>query len=634
MALGYRGTIMGWLDERTVSVNGHDYEIGIRSMYSIYTDFDRTGIETGSNPEATPSLRVGYGASGATANRHFIIACNESMVALLPIWLSVSVGSTTVTVKVTAESAQKSETITLYDAHYEGKTYSYYFSFSNTSSNISVGSKDGGEFTLNTSISFLHATANETTIQYSWQLGGILAVKAIARDPQTTAYTENIISVQFNRTLPSGSGDMSYPCYANFDYTRGTTVFSISRDGYEDPYTQTWGSYNTVYFRLDASENIDSIGISNLRIFGAGGNNSWFVSYDVLANGDYLDSLTILEGDTPADAIRPEITSCTVSGFPNITNSGVETYINDMSRITIRPRTVAKYLSTTPTWKFRRDGETSYTDVSGAYTFTPSESQSGDEPYDLRLYLLAVDAYGVTASSETEVVLHLTNYRRPELLSFSVHRCTPTEETTGTIYTDSFTGDTYLDDESGEYSAIMVETTFAPVRRYGQSSGGTNNSSVTVTSTESAQTSKTYSAGYAADSRCVVFPADEEHSRVIAVTLSDSYTGSSPVYAQKTIGTLPVFMDFLNGGKGFAIGKIAETSYRLDIAPTWRVLLSDLKIRNYGGVSDQYLAAWMQSIESRLDTLEGNGSGSGGGSSGGDGGDGGELAIEEPAEEE
>lgn len=153
----------------------------------------------------------------------------------------------------------------------------------------------------------------------------------------------------------------------------------------------------------------------------------------------------------------------------------------------------------------------------------------------------------------------------PEITLFAVHRC----KQDGTR------------DDSGAYCEIEWGVRIAPVDNL-------NSKSLSIVNPEG--TRQITLASYTATGSFIV-AASTEYSYNIVMTLADSVVTLTRTIRLSTAGVL---MDFLAGGQGLAIGKVAEYTKTLDLAPDWTLLVSNLMI------VDTDLGQWMQDIERRL----------------------------------
>ena len=153
----------------------------------------------------------------------------------------------------------------------------------------------------------------------------------------------------------------------------------------------------------------------------------------------------------------------------------------------------------------------------------------------------------------------------PEITLFAVHRC----KQDGTR------------DDSGAYCEIEWGVKIAPVDNL-------NSKSLSIVNPEG--TRQITLASYTATGSFIV-AASTEYSYNIVMTLADSVVTLTRTIRLSTAGVL---MDFLAGGQGLAIGKVAEYTKTLDLAPDWTFLVDNLMIANTD------LVQWMQDIERRL----------------------------------
>ena len=77
------------------------------------------------------------------------------------------------------------------------------------------------------------------------------------------------------------------------------------------------------------------------------------------------------------------------------------------------------------------------------------------------------------------------------------------------------------------------------------------------------------------------------------------------IVAKITLSTAGILLDYLAGGKGMAVGKVATQQNALDIASDWKLLFYNADVGAYNSnTSSQDLVSWMHAVDSRLTALE------------------------------
>lgn len=69
-----------------------------------------------------------------------------------------------------------------------------------------------------------------------------------------------------------------------------------------------------------------------------------------------------------------------------------------------------------------------------------------------------------------------------------------------------------------------------------------------------------------------------ETSYDVRYTLADAF---STISVQEIVSTAAVVMDFKNGGKGVAVGKVSEQDYTFEVAENWDVRVYGMLLKEY-----------------------------------------------------
>lgn len=100
-----------------------------------------------------------------------------------------------------------------------------------------------------------------------------------------------------------------------------------------------------------------------------------------------------------------------------------------------------------------------------------------------------------------------------------------------------------------------------------------------------------------------IFPANIERSYTLSVTVTDDFASDTKTIILSTAG---VIMDFLRGGKGIGLGKVAEYSKMVDVNPEWRLRSEYISVRIRSGDGQQDLGildlgTFLYQLKKRLD---------------------------------
>lgn len=176
----------------------------------------------------------------------------------------------------------------------------------------------------------------------------------------------------------------------------------------------------------------------------------------------------------------------------------------------------------------------------------------------------AVDSRGLRSESKLRFS-SLTAYSAPSVSAISFHRCR--EDRTK--------------DDSGGYCLISATFTISPVENKNSKSAAIVSSVYSDSETLSSYTQTLE----------WFFAADIEHSYEITLSAIDTITRMDATVKLSTAG---VIMDFLAGGKGIGLGKVAEYSETVEVNPEWTLKVGSIELNG----SD--LGQLLQQIDQRL----------------------------------
>lgn len=175
-----------------------------------------------------------------------------------------------------------------------------------------------------------------------------------------------------------------------------------------------------------------------------------------------------------------------------------------------------------------------------------------------------VDSRGLRSESKLRFS-SITAYNAPSVSAISFHRCR--EDRTK--------------DDSGGYCLISATFTISPVANKNSKSAAIASS---IYNNSQALSSYTQTLEW-------FFAADIEHSYEITLSAIDTITRMDATVKLSTAG---VIMDFLAGGKGIGLGKVAEYSETVEVNPEWTLKAGSIELNG----SD--LGQLLQQIDQRL----------------------------------
>lgn len=256
---------------------------------------------------------------------------------------------------------------------------------------------------------------------------------------------------------------------------------------------------------------------------------------------------------TVPSTIKPTISSLTAARVDGEVPSSWGIYVQSKSKakLTINGASGA-YGSTI----------TSYAITGGGYAGTESSLTTGFLNSSGSVIFTATvrDSRG-RSSTSASVTISVVSYSPPSFSSYLSQRCT----SVGTI------------DDEGTYIAALISFTHA-------SCNSKNTVTTKIRYKKASATSWTStSVTFPSSGSTVVFGSgaiSTESSYDIEYTITDAFTS---VTIQDVVSTAAVVMDFKKGGKGVAVGKVAETDNLFDVSEEW-----DMKV--YGQLLSAYVS--------------------------------------------
>lgn len=253
---------------------------------------------------------------------------------------------------------------------------------------------------------------------------------------------------------------------------------------------------------------------------------------------------------TVPSSVKPTITSLTAARVDGDVPSSWGIYVQTKSKVTLTINGAAgSYGSTISSYSISGGGFTStassfttgFLNTSGTITFTAT----------------VTDSRGRVSSAVT-VSITVQAYSPPSFTSYLSQRCT----SGGTV------------NDEGTYVRGLVSFSYSTCSSKNTVTGSIQYKKTTATSWTSAGVA--FSSGTA-----VVFGGgaiSTETSYDIKYTLTDAFTSVS---IQDIVSTAAVVMDFKAGGKGVAVGKVAENDNMFEVSEDWDVKVYGKLLKDY-----------------------------------------------------
>ena len=251
----------------------------------------------------------------------------------------------------------------------------------------------------------------------------------------------------------------------------------------------------------------------------------------------------------------------------NVSSEYPNTYIANISKVKVSVRVTFPTLAGASRAVVNYSGTSMnlmYNGSTGYYEATTTNPITEDTTFQVFI----TDERGFKSSSSTSVT-DVVAYSAPTVNIINYHRCDAD----------------HTANDSGAYCEMTVEYTISSI-------DNTNVGTASVTSSiyTDSQTLQTYT-----QQIVYFFAADIEHSYDIVVSLADKIMSDSRTVRLSTAG---VIMDFLSGGKGIGLGKVAETQRMVEVNPEWRFRSANIDVKVENNMVD--LGALLAQIQQRL----------------------------------
>ena len=435
-------------------------------------------------------------------------------------------------------------------------------------------------------------------------------VYPITMTAPSSMYTGALTSATLSRNALVGGNYFSSGSYTWFPQSPDYYTTARVQDLFVDAYTKVssaTSAFSTIYFAVPNGDNLP-----NVASLQQNGTLTYQLNYStssftggsiVLATATAYIKTIPRDVTTIDNALKPEANSAgtVIVATPSNTQIGNK-YLGGYATLTITPSFRLKYQSGSSPYvryKIQYNNTTYYTSDSVSIQTIPQYSYNASTG-EKTILLNYTDSFICTVTDQWTVYFSDANltkytyttsmlgYMQPQITDFSVHRC---KVDANGSYT--YNGTTYSKDDYGAYCLIEYGYKFTSL-------DNTNVRHMTIrhsTGTSTITTSSYEGTGY------MVVSASTERAYQITIRLWDTYT-TDGTYATLTLSTAGVLLDFLNGGKGVAVGKVAESQNVFDINPVWKLLFYKATVGNYQNNTDQDLIAWMHDIDDRLEELE------------------------------
>ena len=253
---------------------------------------------------------------------------------------------------------------------------------------------------------------------------------------------------------------------------------------------------------------------------------------------------------TVPSSVKPTITSLTATRVDGDVPSSWGIYVQTKSKVTLTINGAAGSYGSTIS---------SYSISGGGFTSTSSSFTTGflNSSGTITFTATVTDSRGRVSSAAT-VSITVQAYSPPSFTSYLSQRCT----SGGTV------------DDEGTYVRGLVSFSYSTCSSKNTVTGSIQYKQSSATSWTSAGVA--FSSGTA-----VVFGGgaiSTETSYDIKYTLADAFT---LVSIQDIVSTAAVVMDFKAGGKGVAVGKVAETDNLFEVSEDWDVKVYGKLLKDY-----------------------------------------------------
>ena len=542
--------------------------VTIESCYSLYADM--------ANASTTPYLCL---------NNFSVYANTKSPIAnMLPLKISIRINSGT-TYTFTSDSYPSMS------GNSPSSAWMAYYVCVSSNTHIPIPG-NATAFTINVTVK----PASGNTITFTEAACG--PSSNTVTSASNLLYTGKVYTFNCANNVPVGTNftNSTKLYWDPLAHYNGNIIFSnsaaININGYVDAYTTTTNAsaaFNKFYFALH-----NAAGLNNDAQFRENASITLTVRYKSadFQNGIMITycSMTVLaQPRYEIDAgLKPEINA---SGY-TVTATPSNTVIN------------GKYIDKKTQLTLKATGKFKYGDslVPGSNTSTFYATTSGGSPSDLQRqekYFVYVQGqkWGEAAyNANTAFTCTVLFYEEPKLVSHAMHRCrvVSSDDGSGKCYT--YGGTVYKLDDEGGNCLIEYSVKFTPL-------DNTNTKKLVITYSSG---SKTITPSSYTASGFIVVPANTESAMDVTFKLYDKFYTSGLDAGTYRLSTAGVIMDFLNGGRGIGIGKVAEERNCLDINPNWTLMLYKATVGDYSAGTAKNLVSWMKDIDNRLATLERN----------------------------
>ena len=417
-------------------------------------------------------------------------------------------------------------------------------------------------------------------------------------------YTGRAYEFTLDRSMRVGNSYTNSASLVWFPQKTGVYTTQIYEYGYTDPYTrveQAAATFSSVYFAVPNRDALPGADAASLTADANISIQSHYLSSD-FTDGILITEITASVPCAPRDEVDPSLApvltaaAVALDGSPSNAVIGGK-YVHKQATLTFTPAAQFQYGDSIAyirtgdganrygySVSIQADGVAPGTEY--VRPDTGATATAGDE--SIRGYALSV--YGSKwklGSSEVTKTYTVLYYHAPRIAAFSVHRCVTSQTSTAYLYDGTY----YKKDDFGPYCLIEYTTDFSAL-------DNTNDISMTIQyGTHRVSVTPSYSgSGF-----MVVYAGTA--AMEISISLYDTFYPYG-VYLKQTLSTAGILIDFLAGGKGMAVGKVAVTQNALDISSDWKLLFYQATVGAYNSGNAEDLIAWMHDVDTRLTALE------------------------------
>ena len=384
----------------------------------------------------------------------------------------------------------------------------------------------------------------------------------------------------------------------------GYYTTQVFEEGYVDPYTKTenaTSSFSTIYFAVANRDGLPGSEAASLQTDAQVNVQVRYLSSD-FTDGIVITEMSGLVPCAPRDEVdaglAPTLTAANVamSALPSEAVIGGK-YLHRQATVTCTPVAQYKYgdglsyIHCNDTNRYASSISFQAIGVAPGTTYIRPDTGAGVTAGNDSIAGVELCVYGSKWKLPSATVLKTYTvlwYQAPSLPTFSIHRASVSSTSTAYRYNGTY----YKKDDFGAYCIIEYAVSFSPM-------DNTNTAEMVIQyGTHRTMINPGYS-----QSGFIVVSAPVAQTMSVIIVLYDRFYPYG-VSAKRILSTGAILIDFLSGGSGMAVGKVATAANTLDIAPSWKLQFYQATIGAYNGTTPVNLVTWMRDIDARLKHIE------------------------------